>query len=84
MRSVWAGGQHSLGVDLVERAVHAHCGPEPHQLLILPEACQDGCQSGCAEIGGAEGDDGTDVLDRNAICIRRLQAQICQDLSRIG
>ena len=81
---MWAGGQHSLGVNLVERAVHAHRGPEPRQLLVLPEACQDGCQGGCTEIGRAEGDDGADVLDRNAVCIRRFQAQICQDLSGIG
>ena len=47
---MWAGGQYSLGVDLIECAVHAHRGPEPYQLLVLPEACQDGCQGGCAEI----------------------------------
>ena len=55
-------------MNLVECAVHAHRGAEPHQLLVLPEACQDGCQGGCAEIGRAEGDDGADVLDRILSC----------------
>lgn len=43
--------QHSLRVYLVDRAVHAHCGAEPRQLLVHPEARQDGCQGRCTQVG---------------------------------
>lgn len=76
--------QHSLRVYLVECAVHAHRGPEPCQLLVLPQACQDGGQGRGTEVGRAEGDDGADMLHGYAVGLRRLQAQICQDLSCIG
>lgn len=77
-------GPHSLRVDLVERAVHAHRGPQPHQLLALPEARQDGRQGRRAQVGRAEGDDGADVLDRDAVGLRGVQAQIREDFSRVG
>lgn len=76
--------QHSLRVYLVDGAIHAHRGPEAHQLLILPEASQDGRQGCRTEIGRAEGDDGADMLDRNAVGLRRLQAQVREDLSCVG
>lgn len=68
----------------VEGSIHAHCGAEPGQLLILSEACQDGSQSSSTEVGRAERDDGAHLLDGNAVRLRGVQAQIHQDLSRIG
>lgn len=71
---VWAGRRHSLRVYLVKGAIHAHCGPEPCQLLVLPETCQDGRQGSRTEIGRAERDNGADVLDSNAVSLGGFQA----------
>lgn len=70
VRGAWVGRGHSLRVYLVEGSVHAHRGPEPRQLLVLPQACEDSRQGRGAEVGRAEGDDSAGVMAKRLAIIK--------------
>lgn len=66
-------------MHLVEGAIHPHGGPEAADPLVIPQLVEDGTQGGGHQVGRAEGHDGADVLDSDAVLVGRLHPQPGQD-----
>lgn len=70
----------SLRVFLVDGAVHADGGAQPLHALVVLDAAQHRGQRGPAQAGRARGHDLADAQRGQAVLVRRLQAQLAQDL----
>lgn len=62
-------------MHLVEGAIDPHGGPEAADPLVIPQLVEDGTQRGGYQVGRAEGHDGADVLDGDAVLVGWLHPQ---------
>lgn len=62
-------------MHLVEGAVNPHSGPEAANPFVIPQLVEDGTQCGGHQVGRAEGHNGADVLDGDAVLVGRLHPQ---------
>lgn len=75
-----AQAAHSLGMFLVDGAIHADGGAKSLLALVLFDAPQDRSQGGCAQAGRARGHNLADSLCGHAVLLQRTQTQTHQDL----
>lgn len=66
-------------MHLVEGAIDAHGGAEAADPFVIAQLVEDGAQRGGHQVGRAEGHDGADVLDGDAVLVGRLHPQPRQD-----
>lgn len=62
-------------MHLVEGAIDTHGGAEAADPFVIPQLVEDGTQRGGHQVGRAEGHDGADVLDCDAVLVGRLHPQ---------
>lgn len=66
-------------MHLVEGTVDPHGGPEAADPFVIPQLVEDGAQRGGHQVGRAEGHDGADVLDGDAVLMGWLHPQARQN-----
>lgn len=70
---------HSLRVELVQRAVHAHCHFEAVQPAVLPYLVHHSGHACATELSGTPGNHSAHLLHNDAVVARALQPQVAQD-----
>lgn len=71
--------RHSLRVQLVQGAVHAHSDLQVLKPLVFPPFLHDGSHAGATELGRPTGHSSTHLLHHDAVLTRAVQAELLQD-----
>lgn len=71
--------RHSLRVQLVQGAVHAHSDLQVLQPLVFPPLLHDGSHACATELGRPTGHRSTHLLHHDAVLTRAVQAKLLQD-----
>lgn len=71
--------RHSLRVQLVQGAVHAHSDLQVLEPLVFPPLLHDGSHACATELGRPAGHSATHLLHHDAVLARAVQAELLQD-----
>lgn len=70
---------HSLRVQLVQGAIHAHGDPQALEPLVFPPFLYNGGQASATELGRPPGHSSAHLLHHDAVLTRAVQAELLQD-----